>query len=60
MDLIQLKVPPDVLIKVADAIERDVANTPPPADTAELVKFHAWLRYRLARWDVRKDPTDGT
>lgn len=60
MDMIQLKVPPDVLTMVADAIERDVAHTAPPADAAELIKFHTWLRYRLARWDVRKDPTDGS
>ena len=60
MNLIQLKVPPDVLVMVADAIERDINQRPVDDTTPELVKFHTWLRYRLARWETRKDPTDGT
>ena len=59
MELIQLKVPPDQVALIADAIERDIKANPGMPRNQELTKVQTWLRYRLARWLDRSDPTDG-
>lgn len=58
MDLIQLKVPPDVLVMVADAIQRDIDQRPVDDTTPSLEHFHTWLRYRLSLWNNRRQSTD--
>lgn len=50
MDLIQLKMPPDQAVKVADAIERDIEANPTAPDSADLQKTLVWLRYRVQRY----------
>lgn len=50
MDLIQLKMPPENVPKVADAIERDLAANPDHEDSKVLRDVLAWLRYRHVRW----------
>jgi hypothetical protein len=54
MDLIQLKVPPEQLARMANAIERDMRVNPDPAEVDELQKIHTWLRYRHSKWLARR------
>ena len=59
MALIQLKVPPDQVALIADAIERDIEANPGMPRNQELIQIQTWLIYRLTRWLSRNDPTDG-
>lgn len=53
MELIVLKVPPDKVQAIANAIERDLAinRVGPEADVLRDVL--PWLRYRHGRWTTR-------
>lgn len=56
MDRIQLKMPPDKITKMADAIERDLDINQAHQDAADLRDILAWLRYRLSRWNTSRPP----
>lgn len=53
MDLIQLKMPPDEVRRMANAIERDMEVNPSFQETEKLRKTLVWLRYRLSLWDTK-------
>lgn len=54
MDLIQLKMPPDRVQLVAEAIERDIEARPAEATSADLREVLIWLRYRISRWNTNR------
>lgn len=54
MDLIQLKVPPDRLEIMADAIERDLKSRPEDQSSKDLRDVLIWLRFRHAKWAARR------
>lgn len=45
-----LKVPPDQVALIADAIERDIAVHGDSIRTQQLTVTLTWLRHRLAKW----------
>ena len=57
MDRIQLKMPPDKVAKMADAIERDLDINQAHEDAADLRGILTWLRYRLSRWNANRPTT---
>lgn len=57
MDLIQLKMPPDRVRLMADAIERDLATRNMAGDADSLRQIVTWLRYRLSLWDIKHPET---
>lgn len=57
MELIQLKMPPDKLAAVIQAIERDIDTTDPDRDTTELQDILNWMRYRLSKWNASRPAT---
>lgn len=50
MDLLQLKIPPDKAVKMADAIESHVSSGNAGENGPELAEIVIWLRYRISRW----------
>lgn len=50
MDLIQLKVPPDRAVLMANAIESHIISGDAQEDEKELQDILVWLRYRISRW----------
>lgn len=52
MKLMQLKMPPEKLAVVIQAIERDIDTKDPARDTTELQGILDWMRYRLTRWNA--------
>lgn len=59
MDRIQLKLPPDQVTKVADAIERDLDINQAHQDAADLREILVWLRYRVSRWNTNRPTATG-
>lgn len=59
MDLMQLKMPPDVVRAIANAIERDIEINRVGIESMQLGESLTYLRYRIALWDARHstDPT---
>lgn len=54
MELIVLKVPPDRVALLADALQRDIANGAPDNQVKELTQILVWLRYRHGKWLASK------
>lgn len=50
MDLIQLKIPPEKLAKMANAIETHIISGDAQEDAQDLQKILTWLRYRHSKW----------
>lgn len=50
MDLMNLKVPPDKAVKMANAIESHMLSGDAQGDTEELEVILKWLRFRIAKW----------
>lgn len=57
MELIVLKIPPDRLRMVADAIDRDIMRGPQDSEAADLHQVLVWLRYRYAKWHASHPAT---
>ena len=53
MDEIQLKVPPERVALIVEALQRDIASGAPDSDVTELTQIMVWLRYRLAKRETR-------
>lgn len=51
MDLIQLKMPPDRAVLIADAIEFCIDDGKYANRERELSEILVWLRYRVQRWN---------
>jgi len=58
MDLIQLRVPPEKAIMMADSIERDIATRTAKQDIDQLTQLLTWLRYRISLWNARTNLID--
>lgn len=56
MELMQLKVPPDKVAAIANAIERDLAINRVGREADCLREVLTWLRYRHDRWTARHQP----
>lgn len=54
MELIVLKVPPDRVTIMADAIERDLKSRGEDEHSKDLRDVLIWLRYRHAKWSTRR------
>lgn len=52
MDLIQLKMPPDKVGKMADALDAYIQQWPSYPESDDLKIITVWLRYRLNRWNA--------
>jgi len=50
MDEIQLRMPLDRVVLVADSIERDITTGAAEENEPELRELLTWLRYRVSRW----------
>lgn len=57
MELIVLKVPPDRLMVMADAIERDLNSRGEDEKSKDIRDVLVWLRYRHAKWAARRRRT---
>lgn len=57
MELIALKMPPDRVVLMADAIERDLTAHPTDTEAEQLTEVLVWLRYRHSKWTTRKTRT---
>jgi len=57
MNLLQLKMPPDRVELVADAIDFYIEDGKNPGRDQELTEISAWLRHRLARWHATHPAT---
>lgn len=57
MDLMQLKMPPDKVRIMADAIERDIGEQASLNHADDLKAILVWLRYRIQRWEARHPTT---
>lgn len=53
MDLLQLKMPVDVVRAIANAIERDTEINRVGVESIQLTESLTYLRYRLALWDSK-------
>ena len=53
MDLMQLKMPPERVAKVADAIETHIMSEDAQENAQELDQVLVWLRYRLSLWAAK-------
>jgi hypothetical protein len=52
MDLIQLKMPPDKVTKMANAIEHHMLSGDAGPDTSEIEVILTWLRFRIRKWEA--------
>jgi hypothetical protein len=56
MKPIVLKVPPERVELIANAIERDIEHNDDYLEIQELTQTLSWLRYRLNKWRARQPP----
>lgn len=54
MELIVLKMPPERVAMLADALQRDIANGAPEGQVKELTQILVWLRYRHGKYLAAK------
>lgn len=57
MELLVLKMPPERVTQLADAIERDLEINRVGQDATDLRQTLAWLRYRISRWNAHHPST---
>ena len=54
MELIVLKMPPDKVKLMADALQRDLNEHDLDPASSELAQILVWLRYRHGKWLARQ------
>lgn len=57
MDLIQLKMPPERAVLMANAIESHIISGDAQENEAALQDILVWLRYRVSRWNKHHPAT---
>lgn len=54
MELIVLKIPPERVALMAEALQRDITTGAPEEQVRELTQILVWLRYRHGKWLARQ------